>query len=125
MKVSPELVGHMVSIQLARPVYMTDYKAHVQTKDGRALLMGEPIMTDTAKGTGPVVMDILLGCDVIAVTEDSVKVAIIVGAGNVVHKTIPSALIAAIDEVVAFESDALPTVTERKRAATSQSKLIL
>lgn len=125
MKVSTELVGRIVSIQLARPVYITDYKAHVQTKDGRSLLMGEPVMTDTPKGPGPVVMDILLACDVIAVSEDSVKVALIVGNGNVIHKTIPSALIAAIDEVVAFESDSLPTVTERKRAPIAASKLIL
>ncbi len=127
MKVSQGLVGEIVSIQLARPVYMTDYKAHIKTRDGRERMMGSPIMTETGKGPGPVVMDILLGCDVLEVTEDSVRVAIITD-NNIIQKTIPSALIACIDRVVAFESDELPAVTERQRAVaqpTGPGKIIL
>ncbi len=80
-------------------------------------------MTETGKGPGPVVMDIIPGCDVLEVTEDSVRVAILEGR-NIIQKTIPSALIVCIDRVAAFDSDELPTVTEHKRAA-SGGKIIL
>src|SRR5882757_7090820 len=123
MKVSPSLVGHLVSIQLARGLYIIDYKAHVQTADGRQLLMGAPSMVQSEKSLVPVpvLMDVLLACDVLEVTEDSVKVAMDIN-GNIVHNTIPSALIVNLTEVVEFESAGSPTVTERRRAAAAAPK---
>lgn len=124
MKVSPSLVGRLVSIQLARDLYIIDYKAHVQTADKRSLLIGTPSMVKNQKDEVPVMMNILLGCDVLEVTEDSVKVALDIN-GNIVHNTIPSALILNIAEVVEFESEGRPIVTERRRAAAAPSGLVL
>jgi hypothetical protein len=116
MKVSPELVGRVVSVQVARPLYMIDYAAHMAYADGRKLLSGEPLMTENANGKGPVAMDILLGAEVVAVAEDNITVAILMPSQSIVHHMIPSALIVDIAEVKVFESEVLPTITTRKRA---------
>ena len=124
MKVSPSLVGRIVSIQLSYGQYVIGYKAHVKTADKRDLLMGAPIMSTNDKGAGPVVTPILIGCDVLEVTEDSVKVAMDIN-GNIVHNTIPSELIVNIAEVVEFESDKVPTVTEHIRQPAPKGGLII
>ena len=119
MKVSPTLVGRVVSIQLARAIYIIDYKGHVKFADGRERLIGAPAMSKNDKGSGPAVMDVLPGCDVIEVTEESITVSMDIN-GNVIHNTFPTALIVNIAEVMEFESEKIPTVTERIRAPKSQ-----
>ncbi len=127
MKVSPELVGHNVCVQLARPLYMIDYAGHLKLGD-KSWLMGEPVMVETAKGKGPVLLELLYGVEVVEVTEDSVTVAQITESRSIVHHTFPSAIVLNIAELDAFDIDELPTVTRAQRAVSQPAgpgKIIL
>ena len=112
MHVSKEFVGKVVSIQVGRPLYIIDYAAHFKFKDHVALA-GEPVM----KGEQPVAMDIIIGSEVVEVLDDNITLVLMTPGGNVVRKTIPTALILSIDEVVEFEAANLPDVTKRVRQA--------
>jgi hypothetical protein len=124
MKVSPELVGHNVCVQLARPLYMIDYAGHLKLGD-KSWFMGEPVMTNTANGKGPILLELLYGVEVVAVTDDSVTVAQITESRSIVHHTFPSALILNISEVVKFDVEELPTATRVQRAAPAAGKILV
>jgi len=113
MHVSKEFVGKLVSVQVGRPLYMIDYAAHFKFKD-RTFLAGEPVMN----GEKPLAMDIIIGSEVVEVLDDNITLKMMTPGGNVVRKTIPTALILSIDEVLEFESDNLPDVTKRVRQAS-------
>ena len=133
MKVSPELVGHMITVQLARPLYMIDYVAHLKYSDGRTLLMGEPMKIPVGSpGTNqemkPVLMDILYGVTVVDVTDDSMTVKQLTPSQASVVHTFPSSLILNIAEVVSAIAEELPTATTTRRevaSAPGASKIIL
>jgi hypothetical protein len=103
MKVSPELIGRVVSIQVAAPLYMIDYAAHLKYADGRQMLAGDVAMTKEGKEGSPVAMNVFSTAEVVAVTDDSVTVALLLPSRALVHKTIPERIIMSIDEVKAFE----------------------
>ena len=116
MRVSKEFVGKVVSIQVGRPLYIIDYAAHLKfANKPQTMIAGEPVM----KGENPVAMDILIAVEVIEVLDDNLTVQMVTPGQNLVRKTIPTALILSIDEVVEFEAANLPDVTKRVRQPTT------
>jgi hypothetical protein len=116
MQVSEKFVGKVVTVQLGRPLYIIDYFAHVRYGGDVTQIMGEVAM----KGGQPLVMDVLIGARVMEVLADSIKVEMLSPGGHFVHKTVPSALILSIDEIVEFEPTDLPDVTTRVRQPEAQ-----
>jgi hypothetical protein len=111
MKVSPELVGRVVTVQVARPLYVIDYAAHVKYLGKDEQLIGEPVM----QGEKPLAMDVFLGVEVVSVTDDQIRVVMYTPGQHRSAITIPSGLILAITELTAFEPSDVPVVTTMKR----------
>lgn len=142
MKVSPELVGKVVAIQLARPVYMFEYAAHVKWPgviEGEQAMVHPMMlpppdppsgMTHASDASPKVsVSELLLGALVKEVGDTYIEVALydISRDGqvcNVMLKTVPSALILSIDRMDGFEVP-VPDVITRKRAEAPAGKIIL
>ncbi len=135
MRIDPALVGHMIAVQFARPVYMYEYGAHVRLNgQSKEHLMAQPIMTPDctqeqakaalATGVMPpmkqMARDVLVGVLVSAVTEDSVTFDCLTPAPDgqsmmMVRKTVPSTIVVSIDEVVDHDMP-LPAATRQVRA---------
>ncbi len=124
MKIPKEDVGKTVTIELARPIYIMDYAAHVTYPDGQKGLIGEPLKASAAKDAPPIAMPLLIGVQVAEVGEDSVMVSMLTPGGNQSLIRVPDALIAAVTEITAHQPDQVPTVT-RLQQAPAASKLIL
>jgi hypothetical protein len=119
MKLSKELEGHVVTIQLARPLYIVDYAGHLTHmalgKQGEQALLGEPVLQQAGGETKPLVMDLLLGVTVRQVQDDHLVVRMITPGNHWSQVTVPSSLIMQIAEITYFEPTDLPAVTRQVR----------
>lgn len=120
MKVSNELVGQVVTIQLARPLYIIDYASHVKFSEDDQQLIGEPMLQGTREEPRPAAMDILIGVTVREVTDDSVTVELLTPKSNLSLITVPSALIIQIAQITKHQPTELPTVTKYQAAEPSR-----
>ena len=123
-----EYVGKMVSIQLARPVYIFVYAAHVDY-EGKEHMIPQPLERSSPDGKKQVVTsDMLPGAYVRSVGGGFMRVELFdeteTGLGNLMAKTIPLGIIVSIDEVLAFEVES-PKTTTRIRQQPEQNKVIL
>ena len=149
MKVSQEFVGKVVAVQFARPTYMFEYAAHVTYKDPatgaeRTGLVPHPVQVPKPSANPeerPLAVamerDMLTAVTVVTVTDDSVTLEILMPIGDgshgqVVRKTVPSALILSIDEIVSYDEMPMPVITKFRRQLAEQgpstapaSKIIL
>lgn len=142
MKVPKSLEGRMVAVQLARPVYVFEYAAHI-VLEGVSMLVPKMMLApavplEEAQNLAinnrhvlmkPVMRDLLEIVQVKAVHDDCITVEMLVPLQNqdayvsTVHKTIPSALIVSIDEVVQHEMPA-PTLTQMVRQPAESKPLV-
>lgn len=136
MYVPDRFVGKMVAVQIVRPVYVFEYGAHVtydhpngedQMVDGFVPMpiLAPEYLTAESKVEGkaprmkPIERDLFPSVVITATDEDSITFEMLVPTGDgsvgvAVRKTVPSALLLSIDEVVGFEVP-MPTVTRRER----------
>lgn len=120
MELSKDLEGRVVTIQLARPLYIIDYAGHMQTSGDSQVtvaLLGEPVVQGNGEQMKPLVMDLLLGVTVVAVNRDNIKVSMITPGNHRSEATVPTSLIMQVAEVIEFEPNDLPAVTRREREA--------
>jgi hypothetical protein len=118
MELSQELEGCVVTIQLARPLYIIDYAGHVQAPgDGQVTLalLGEPVLQGQGEQAKPLVMDLLLGVTVRQVHRDNLMVSMLTPGNHWSQVTVPSSLIMQVVEMKEFEPSDLPVVTRRVR----------
>ncbi len=118
MELSQELEGCVVTIQLARPLYIIDYAGHVQTPGDSQVttaLLGEPVVQGQGNEAKPLVMDLLLGVTVLQVHRDHLVVSMLTPANHRSQVTVPSSLIMQVVEMKEFEPNDLPVVTRRVR----------
>lgn len=139
MKVPEEYIGQLVAIQLARPVYIYDYAAHVKLPMEAEQMMLQHVMVPACKpeeiaqlqlGNQPIPMreatlDKLQAVQVKRIEEDSVTVEMMMPSQDgtvmrVVRKTIPSSLILSIDRMVAFDRTP-PEVTHKTFASAADA----
>ncbi len=115
MELSEDFVGCVVTIQLARPLYVIDYAGHVKFHGHEAQLLGEPIVQGSGEQAKPLVMDLLLGVIVREVHKDHLLVEMITPGNNRSLVTVPTSLLMQVTEIIAFEPDDLPVVTRQVR----------
>ncbi len=139
MKVPEEYLGQLVAIQLARPVYIYDYAAHVRLlvrdKVNEEMIMLQHVMVPNVKDAQELAalqlqnvpipmreatMDKLQAVQVVAIADDSVTVEMMMPSQDgttmrVVRKTIPSSLILSCDRMVEFDRTP-PEVTQKSFA---------
>lgn len=138
MKLSQDLVGKVVAIQLGRPLMMFEYGGHLKRPDSSdELLIGKPITRDAADDAAAlhegrparqvaVTMDFVMGVRITAVGDDWLRYEIVDPdqsgtTGNTAEVTIPSLLALQVVEITGFEVP-MPEVTAKIR---TPSKLIL
>lgn len=117
MELSQDLVGRVVTIQLARPLYIIDYAGHAHFKGGGSAgsLLGEPVVQGKGEQAKPLVMDLLLGVVMREVHKDHIVVTMITPGNHRSRVTVPSSLVMQVVEIVDFEPTDLPTVTRHVR----------
>jgi len=123
MKLSKDLEGKVVTIQLARPLYICDYAGHMQhvvAGLNQQALLCEPVVQKEADQVKPLVMDLLLGVVVRDVSDDHLVVRTVTPGNHWCKITVPSSLIMQVVELTAFEPNDLPTVTKHVRQVAQE-----
>lgn len=135
MKVSKEFLGRVVTIQLARPLYIIDYWAHIKEAGHNDDLVGRPMFyppeenedpkkenEDPKKKPIPVSMDLLIGARVVEVLDGGITVVMLSPVGNRVRIGLIADFIMQVTSVEAFEPTDLPTVTSFLREPEPKPK---
>ena len=119
MKLSKDLEGHVVTIQLARPLYVMDYAGHMTRMEighqGEKVFLAEPVVQKNGSDVKPLVMDLLLGVTVNVVADDHIVVQALTPGGHWSKVTVPTSLIIQVAEVTDFEPTDLPSVAKQVR----------
>lgn len=129
MKVPKSYEGLFVCVQLAAPVYMFGYGAHVKIK-GEQHVMPAPIIKADASGKQSSAMtNLLTGVRVVTVHEDSVVFELYdfedaATTGTIMTKLVPEQLILSIDRVASVDA-ALPEVTVHTRAKAQSPSIVM
>lgn len=119
MELSQELVGKYVTVQLARPLYVSEYHCTVidtktQAELGHVL---QPAMgkSDQASEQQPVLMDLFVGVQVRRVTATSLVFEYISPQLHLVERTVPVGLVLFVDRLVGHKPDLPRMETKAQR----------
>lgn len=128
MKVPKSYEGLFVCVQLAAPVYMFGYGAHVKINGEQHVMPSPIIKTDASGKQSSAMTNLLTGVRVVRVHEDSVVFELYdfddAGTGTIMSKLVPSQLILSIDRVSSADA-ALPEVTVRTRAKAQAPSIVM
>lgn len=120
MELSQDLVGQYVTVQLGRPLYVSDYNctildAKAQNTIGYVLQPQLAPNQDQSPSQEPVLMDLFVGVQIKRVTATSVTFEYITPTLSLVERTVPAALVLCVDRLTHHLPKDLPRMDRQSR----------
>lgn len=118
MELSQDLVGKYVTVQLARPLYVTEYSLTVLDAKSQAVLgyVLQPAVTPASEGEPqPMVMDLFVGVEVKRITPTSLVFEYISPQLHLIERTVPLGMVLSCDRLTKFKPSDLPRMDNQSQ----------
>lgn len=117
MELAQDLVGQYVTIQLARPLFVTDYGCTVLDRNSQAVIgyvlqpsTNPPSDPSAGGGNEPLVMDVFVGVKILRITDATLTFEYISPRLNLVERSLPLGLVLCVDRMSRYRPRDLPTM---------------